>query len=244
MSDPRAGVFLTAEWRYLAMLNYEVEPALLSPLVPAGTELDAREGKTFLSAVGFQFRKTRVLGVPIPFHRDFPEVNLRFYVRRKAGGQWRRGVVFVKELVPRRAIAFVARTVFEEPYVALPMRSAITFGPGGDPTSVAYSFRHAGREGRITLAPEPGRHPLAPGSVEEFIAEHYWGYTRRRDGSTAEYEVEHPPWNAFAAREARLDADVAALYGERWVRTLSAAPASAFLADGSAVKVRKGVRLP
>ena len=226
------------------MLNFEVEPALLASLVPAGTELDTWNGKTFLSAVGFLFLSTRVLGVPVPFHSDFEEVNLRFYVRRKAGGEWRRGVVFVKELVPRWAIAFVARTLYDEPYAALPMGHSITLGPGGDPASVAYSFRHAGREGRITLVPEPGRRPLAPGSVEEFIAEHYWGYTRRRDGATAEYAVEHPPWNAFAAREARLDADVASLYGERYVGALSGTPASAFLADGSAVIVRKGRRLP
>jgi uncharacterized protein YqjF (DUF2071 family) len=77
------------------MLNYEVEPERLMPLVPKGTELDTHDGKTFVSMVGFLFLNTRVMGLAIPFHRDFEEINLRFYVRRKAEDGWRRGVVFV-----------------------------------------------------------------------------------------------------------------------------------------------------
>ncbi|HTO08358.1 MAG TPA: DUF2071 domain-containing protein, partial [Myxococcota bacterium] len=118
-------VFLTAEWRDLAMLNYEIDPAVLEPRVPAGTELDAWSGRTFVSVVGFRFLRTRVLGVPVPYHVDFDEVNLRFYVRRKSGADWRRGVVFVKEIVPRRAIALVARVAYAENYVAHPMRHSI-----------------------------------------------------------------------------------------------------------------------
>ncbi|MES2569397.1 MAG: DUF2071 domain-containing protein, partial [Verrucomicrobiota bacterium] len=114
--------FLTAEWRHLAMLNFATDPALLRPLVPAGTELDEFGGTTYLSVVGFLFLKTRVLGAGFPFHRDFEEVNLRFYVRRKVGGEWRRGVVFIREMVPRQIIALIARVVFGEPYSALPMR--------------------------------------------------------------------------------------------------------------------------
>ena len=114
-------VFLQAEWRYLAMLNYEVNPSVLSPFVPAGTELDSWNGRTYASLVGFMFLKTRVRGLAIPFHQNFEEVNLRFYVRRKATEEWRRGVVFIKELVPRALIAFVARKVYNENYIALPM---------------------------------------------------------------------------------------------------------------------------
>lgn len=241
MSDPRPGIFLTAEWRHLAMLNYEVEPALLAPLVPFGTELDAWRGRTHVSVVGFLFLDTRVLGLRIPSHTDFEEVNLRFYVRRKAGNEWRRGVVFVKELVPRWAIAFVARTLYGERYVSLPMGHRIELGEHGEPSSVSYTFRHAGREGRLELVAEPGPRPLEPGSEEEFIAEHYWGYAMRRNGSTTEYAVEHPPWRVCPAADARLDADVAAVYGERFVEALSARPSSALLAEGSAVTVRKGV---
>src|SRR5689334_2274538 len=101
--------FLRAEWRDLVMLNYESPAGLLDPLVPAGVELDRWRGTLYVSVVGFLFRDTRVLGIPIPFHRTFEEVNLRFYVRRELDGDVRRGVVFVRELVPRRAIATVAR---------------------------------------------------------------------------------------------------------------------------------------
>ncbi|MDE0204502.1 MAG: DUF2071 domain-containing protein, partial [Candidatus Tectomicrobia bacterium] len=99
-------VFLSANWRHLVMVNYEVDPNLLRSWLPAGVELDTWQGRTLASVVGFEFLATRVLGVQVPGHQDFHEVNLRFYVRRRVGGGWRRGVVFVKELVPRRAIAW------------------------------------------------------------------------------------------------------------------------------------------
>src|SRR5262249_61320330 len=120
--------FLTAEWRMLAMLNYVVDPAMVADLVPRGTELDSFGGQTYISLVGFRFERTRVRGLWIPFHSDFDEVNLRFYVRRTAGGEVRRGVVFVREVVPRRAIAAVANAVYHEHYAALPMRHRIA-GP-------------------------------------------------------------------------------------------------------------------
>jgi uncharacterized protein YqjF (DUF2071 family) len=96
------GPFLTAEWRDLAMLNYEIDAAVLRPFVPAGTELDAWGGRTFVSVVGFRFLGTRVRGVPVPGHRDFEELNLRFYVRRVADDGPRRGVVFGHLALRRR----------------------------------------------------------------------------------------------------------------------------------------------
>src|SRR5438105_3314941 len=122
--------FLTANWRYLAMLNFAADPKILRPLVPSNTELDFYKGQTFFSVVGFLFLDTRVVGLPIPLHRDFEEVNLRFYVRRKSGDEWRRGVVFVRELVPRRAIALVARLFYGEPYLGLPMRHRLEHKEG------------------------------------------------------------------------------------------------------------------
>src|SRR6478735_605434 len=117
--------FLRAEWRSLVMLNYEVAPEVLTPWLPAGTELDQWHGRTLMSMVGFRFLQTRVLGITIPFHENFPEVNLRFYVRRNCGGTWRRGVVFVREIVPRRAIAGVAQLLYGERYVRCPMRHSV-----------------------------------------------------------------------------------------------------------------------
>jgi uncharacterized protein YqjF (DUF2071 family) len=236
-AGPLPGRFLTAEWRHLVMLNYEVDAALLAPLVPSGTELDTWEGVTYASMVGFHFLDTRVLGIPIPFHRDFEEVNLRFYVRRRGPEGWRRGVVFVKEIVPRRAIATVARVLYNEKYVALPMRHRF------DGNTVEFGWKHGGRwcSLRATVEGAPG--PLAPGSEAEFITEHYWGYSAQRDGGTVEYRVEHPAWRVWRASAAALEVDAEALYGAAFARALAGPPRSAFVAEGSPVVVRRGVRI-
>jgi uncharacterized protein YqjF (DUF2071 family) len=242
--------FLAAEWRHLTMLNYEIDPAVLHSRVPRGTELDRREGKTYVSVVGFMFLRAKVLGVPVPFHRNFEEVNLRFYVRREVNGEVRRGVAFIKELVPRWAIATLARLVYNENYVSLPMRHAIDgFDPRGngdephvDP-SVVYRWKLAGRWNSIRLHAAGPAQPLEPGSLEEFIAEHYFGYCTQRDGGTIEYRVEHPPWHVWQAADAQLDCDVSQLYGPEFVDVLSRSPDTAFLADGSEVAVYRPTRL-
>lgn len=237
--------FLTAKWRHVAILNYCVEPSVLADRVPRGTELDQWQGRTYLSLVGFRFLDTKVLGVPIPFHRSFEEVNLRFYVRRRAPDGWRRGVVFVKEIVPRAAVALVARVLYNENYTALPMGHEIGRA-AGEPErieSVSYSWTFAGRPHRLSLSPGCEPRSLTPGSEEEFIAEHYWGYSRQRDGGTSEYQVTHPPWRVAPAREARLEGEVAGIYGERFGEVLRGRPVSAFIAEGSEVAVSHGARL-
>ncbi len=241
--DPRRTVFLTAVWRNLAMLNYEIDPVVLRPYVPSGTELDAFEGRSYLSLVGFLFLDTRVLGVPIPFHRNFEEVNLRFYVRRKTAGEWRRGVVFIREFVPRRAIAWTANVVYGENYLALPMAHAIERDFADQPIRVEYSWRHRGVRAGLRVALSGAPTDPAPGSLEEFITEHYWGYARQRDGRTVEYRVEHPRWRVWTATEARLEGEVALLYGAGFAVAIAGAPSSAFLAEGSAVTVSRGLRI-
>jgi len=237
-----APVFLSAEWRWLAMLNYEADPKILARFVPAGTELDYWRGKAFISMVGFLFQNTRLWGLAIPFHRNFEEVNLRFYVRRKTSAGWRRGVVFIKELVPRRTIAWTARMFYGENYAALPMSHRFET-LRGDIKSVRYNWRFHGRENFLSLTASGSAQPLRDGSEPEFITEHYWGYSTRREGATLEYQVEHPRWLVRDAQEARLECDIAGLYGRSFAEVLNRPPASAFLADGSAVTVRNGIRL-
>ncbi|MBX9792474.1 MAG: DUF2071 domain-containing protein [Pirellulales bacterium] len=239
------GVFLTAEWRQLLMLNYEIEPALLLPLVPRGTQLDLWQGRAFVSVVGFNFLKTRVCGMPIPGHSNFPEVNLRLYVVRRHGDQLRRGVVFVRELVPRWAVALVARACYEEKYWTVPLQSEIS--PTGEPIGpgavLAYRWRLAGQRHHIKARCNGHFRQLAPDSHEAFIAEHYWAYTALRSGSTAEYRVEHAPWRVAPVDNVELKADITALYGSQFVEALREAPVSAFVAEGSPVLVRWGMRL-
>lgn len=235
-------VFLTAEWRHLAMLNYEVDPSLLLPFVPAGTELDRWNGRVFASLVGFRFLNTKLFGfLPIPLHSNFDEVNLRFYVRRQEGNDLRRGVVFVREIVPRWAIAHVARTFYNEKYVALPMTHSIC--PDNDGVEVEFRWRcgaswsgiHVETAGEAKLPEE--------GSVEQFISEHYWGYAAQPDGGSVEYRVTHPSWKVWQVRQAKFEGDVEELYGKEIAAVLRGAPASAFLADGSAVSVMRGRKL-
>lgn len=242
MNDAGKKAFLTAEWKHLAMLNYEIEPSALAIYVPRGTELDSWNGKNLISVVGFMFVKTRVFGIPIPLHRDFEEVNLRIYVRRKAKDGWRRGVVFIKEIVPRLAIAVTARIFYNEPYIALPMAHQIE-GEPGSVKSAEYSWRFRGRQNSLKLTTRGEAIPLAEGSEAEFITEHYWGYNAQRDGSTLEYRVEHPRWRVYEVAGAKLDCDVAGLYGPQFCDSLSRRPSSAFLAEGSPVTVHQGSRL-
>jgi uncharacterized protein YqjF (DUF2071 family) len=223
-------LFLSAEWRSLAMLNYRVAPELLAPYVPRGTELDAFGGAYYASLVGFLFINTRVLGVPVPWHRDFEEVNLRFYVRRSVGGEARRAVVFIRELVPRRAIATVARLAYNEPYRSLRMRHDHA------PTSVSYSW-HTNMWSTLAVAMQGDGVVPHIDSEEAFITEHYWGYTKQRDGGTVEYEVRHPRWRVWHAKSANVTGPLDHVYGKAWADVLEAPPASAFVADGSAVEV-------
>lgn len=225
------------------MLNFEVDPGVVIRYLPAGTEIDFFKDKTYLSVVGFRFLNTRVLGWPIPFHRDFDEVNLRCYVKRIVDGQTRRGVTFIRELVPKRLVALVANGVYNENYLRLPMRSRIDVPHNGNLGRTLYEWRHGGRWHRLTAEIAGQPHLPAPGSEPEFITEHYWGYSRRRDGGTMEYQVEHPPWRVWTATAAQFDCDVAALYGSEFAPFLTRPPSSAFVADGSAVTVRRGVRL-
>jgi uncharacterized protein YqjF (DUF2071 family) len=226
--------FLSADWRYLAMMNFAVDPALLAPFVPAGVELDFFNGETFVSLVGFLFLNTRVLGVAVPMHRDFEEVNLRFYVKRKSVEGWKRGVVFVREMVPRMAIATVARVFYGEKYSAMPMRHDVVDNETG--VRVEYGWRRGRKWESLGMNARAGQPVAVPaGSHEEFITEHYWGYTAGKQ--TSEYRVEHPRWRVWSATAAKFQADIASLYGEQFVAPLTAAPVSNFIAEGSHVQV-------
>ncbi len=233
-----ASVFLTAEWRHLAMLNYEVDPGLLLKLVPRGTELHRWNGKTFLSLVGFRFMKTKVWGISLPFHRNFEEVNLRFYVCRKDGTQVRRGVVFIREIVPRWLIATVARAFYNERYISLPMSHEIR--RDGSWLTVEYGWKFGTLRNTIKVSVKGD--PVLPesGSQEQFITEHYWGYAAQKDGGCMEYQVQHPPWRVWTATDAGFEGDMKEFYGKELNAVLKQPPTSAFLAAGSAVSVHRG----
>lgn len=249
MSKP----FLSARWKNLFMVNYEVDPALLTPLVPQHCEPDTFEGKHLVSLVAFQFLQTRVKGFKIPWHVNFPEINLRLYLKRTVraqttsvsartkehpaplvNGEVRRGVAFIKEIVPKHAITFVANTLFNEHYITRRMTQRVAVS---DQIKAEYTFEEKGQTQRLTCFAAVRPHDIKPGSIEDFITEHYYGYNGGAGRKTLEYQVEHPSWRTYPIQAYTLDVDFAATYGETWGFLKDQKPHSVLLAEGSEVKV-------
>lgn len=226
--------FLKAEWRKLAIANYIVDKNVLSKYVPAGTELDLWNGNCYVSLVGFMFLNTRLLGLKIPFHVNFEEVNLRFYVKRQEGESWKRGVVFIKEIVPKRALTFVANTVYNENYETLPMQH---LWEAADQRTIQYKWKKAGQWHSIAIKAGIEKLLVEPGSETEFITEHYWGYATINDTKTNEYEVTHPKWEVYQVFEHDIQVDFKAVYGKAFEFLNSLEPSSVMLAEGSEVTV-------
>lgn len=219
------------------MANYELEPNLLAEFVPQGTSLDFYEGKCFASLVAFNFVNTKVLNVSVPFHIDFEEVNLRFYVKSETEEETRRGVVFVKEIVPRPAIALIARAFYGEPYETWKM------GHAHAENEFSYFWSKENCENSITIEIGNSSGFAAENSHDEFITEHYWGYTKRGANRTDEYKVEHPKWELFDVTYAEIDVDFGFTYGEKFDFLTDTKPTSMLLAKGSEVAVYKGERI-
>ena len=234
-------IFLTAEWRYLLMANYEVPPEVLQPYVPPGTELDFNNGKTYVSVVGFRFLNTRLKGIPVPFHQHFTEVNLRFYVRHHDGQVWKRGTVFISEIVPKPAIAWVANTWYNEHYAVAPLRHRIHASV--DSLEVTYRWKKGGWNTLLAVA-DTRLQPIEEGSTEEFILEHYWGYTTLNEHAIIEYGVEHPRWQCYPVTHFEADYNTVALYGLEFAPFLHGPPDSVLLAHGSKVLIRALSRRP
>ena len=235
-----ARAFLTAEWRKLAMANYIVDPALLQRYLPYKTELDLWNDACYVSLVGFMFVNTRLLGFRIPFHSTFEEVNLRFYVRYKDIAGWKRGVVFIKEIVPKHALTFVANSIYKENYETMPMMHR--WETSDQNLTVEYRWKlkewnslevQCAREA-ITIAER---------SEEEFITEHYWGYTKIGAQRTSEYGVEHPRWKVYPVQDYAIHVSFGNVYGAQFEFLKNETPASVFLAEGSEIIVREGTKI-
>lgn len=233
--------FLTAEWRKLAMVNYVVSPDLLKPYVPKHTELDLWNGVCYVSLVGFLFDNVRLKGIPIPFHTSFEEVNLRFYVRYcDEQGNWKRGTTFIKEIVPKPAVSWIANLVYHEPYVTMPMRHR--WQSADNQLTVSYEWKEPKWNCFEVVADNVAVEMLL-GSKEEFITEHYWGYTAYSPTVTSEYGVEHPRWQVYPVKDYEIDVDFEAVYGTIFGFLSSQKPDSVLLAEGSEIQVMSARRL-
>ena len=227
--------FLTAEWNNLIMANYVIDPKILEPYLPPKTELDFFNGVCYVSVIGFMFEKTKILGISFPFHVNFEEVNLRFYVRVKDGNGWKRGAVFIKEIVPKMAITLVANTLYREKYVTLPMKHF--HNETENEINLGYHWKFKGVWNKLEATTEKTTSPLIEGSKEQFIAEHYWGYAKYSKKTTFEYGVQHPSWLIHKVKSYKIECDFEKLYGQQFA-FLNENPAdSVFMAKGSAISI-------
>lgn len=227
--------FLKAEWRRLALANYEVAPDVLKPYLPYRTELDIYDGICYVSLVGFMFKNTKVLGVKIPGHVNFEEVNLRFYVRFKEDGVWKRGVVFVKEIVPKHAITFVANNIYNEVYETRNMSH--NWEKRENELFTAYRWKNKKDWFSFSVISDTIAKPIPLNSDTEFITEHYWGYNKTGKTKTTEYQVTHPKWNAYNVKSYNIEVDFAKEYGEDFQFLNKTEPLSVMLAEGSPITV-------
>ncbi len=230
--------FLKAEWRKLAMANYAVNPQILTPYLPCNTELDLWNNTCYVSLIGFMFLDTKVLGIKVPFHINFEEVNLRFYVKHFDGENWKRGVVFIKEIVPKYALTFVANTIYKEYYETLPMNHS--WQTNADHQIIEYIWKKNNKPYSFQVKTGLLQHPIIDGSEEEFITEHYWGYTKINDQKTSEYGVEHPRWHVYETLDFDISVDFKEVYGKDFEFLNALKPKSVFLAEGSEIKVKGG----
>jgi hypothetical protein len=227
--------FLKAEWRKLILVNYEVDPIVLEPYLPFGTELDLYKGKCYLSLVGFMFLNTKMLGIKIPFHVNFEEVNLRFYVKRIEDGIEKRGVVFIKEIVPKSAITTVANIIYKENYETMKMDHSWT--EKDNVLTVEYRWKKRAKWYFVQVDAEIPCTHFPENSETEFITEHYWGYAHVNESHSNEYEVKHPPWKAYKVLDYKLDVEFGMLYGNDFAFLNKQIPSSVMLAEGSAITV-------
>ncbi|WP_369819557.1 YqjF family protein [[Flexibacter] sp. ATCC 35103] len=233
--------FLQAEWQNLAIFNYEVDSEVLEKYLPAGTEIDIWDNKCYVSLVGFMFKNTKVQGVKVPFHINFEEVNLRFYVKRFENGEWKRGVVFIKEIVPKSAITFIANTLYQEHYETQKMRHEII--ENENTNTFIYQWKSDNKWNTIELETRNNLSEIEIDSEAEFITEHYFGYTKIDDETTFEYEVQHPRWEQFEVLNHNVDINFSETYGTDFEFLQNKKPTSVFLAKGSQITVQNKRKL-
>ncbi len=227
--------FLKAEWRKLAIANYTIEKSLLADYLPAGTVLDLWNGNCFVSLVGFMFINTKFLGIKIPYHINFEEVNLRFYVKRFENGEWKRGVVFIKEIVPKSALAFVANTIYGENYETMPMKHSWLKEEAS--RIVEYKWKHQGKWNSFKISASIDKYAIDHNSEAEFITEHYWGYAKLNDNKSNEYAVTHPKWEIYKVEDYEIKVDFKTVYGNEFEFINFLQPSSVMLAEGSEITV-------
>jgi hypothetical protein len=229
-----SNTFLKASWENLVMANYEVEPSILAPYLPNGVELDFFNNKTYVSLVGFMFKKTSLFGVPIPFFGSFEEINLRFYVKRIDGKKIKKGVVFINETVPFKIVALLANKLYKEHYISIPTKNSIDIS---EHKNIQYEWKMNEKWNSIIVQSDINKYKIEPSSIEEFIFERYFGFTKLSPSSTQEYRIHHPKWNTHKILNCTIDCDFGPMYGNAFADLNNQVPNSIIMAEGSQVRV-------
>jgi uncharacterized protein YqjF (DUF2071 family) len=229
------GTFLKANWENIIMANYVIDPEILLPYLPKGVSLDLHNGKAYVSLVGFMFKKTKLFNVPIPFFGTFEEINLRFYVQRKEDGITKRGVVFINETIPYRIVAWVANKLYKEHYTVVPTRHSIV--ENSDSKKIKFDWLLNKKWNSIYVEASHNSNKMKNDTLEKFIYEHYFGYTKIDGNNTEEYRLQHPSWKINTVLDTKIDCDFKAMYGESFSVLNDTKPEAVFIAEGSSVKI-------
>lgn len=227
-------IFLKASWENLIMANYQVDPAILKPFLPKGVELDLYKGKSYVSLVGFMFKNTSLFGIPIPLFGSFEEINLRFYVKKVEGNKIKKGVVFINETVPYKIVAQLANKLFKEHYIAIPTKHSIHIGKY---KQIQYDWKRKGIWNSIAVCSENEKYKIEPSTIEEFIFERYFGFTKINENTSQEYRINHPKWVTNKIHSVEINCDFEIMYGKPFAHLKDMTPDSVLLAEGSLVKV-------
>ena len=228
-------IFLKANWENIIMVNYEIDPAILMPFLPAGVELDLFRGKAYISLVGFMFKKTKLFNIPIPKLGTFEEINLRFYVIQKQDGVTKCGVVFINETIPYKIVAWMANKLYKEHYTVVPTKHVISKDSQNQKTQFEWQLDK--KWNSIYIESSLSSNKMQPDSLEKFIYEHYYGYTKTSDKRTEQYRIHHPSWEIHDVVNYKIDCDFKAMYGDSFSVLSEAKPDAVFIAKGSSVAI-------
>ena len=228
--------FLNANWENLIMANYTIDPNTLTPYLPKGVELDFYNGETFISLVGFMFKNTKIFQIPIPGYGTFEEINLRFYVTRKEGSKLKRGVVFINETVPNKFVAFIANSLYNEHYTAVPTKHEWSIH--AESKTIKYLWKLGNKWNSLSVNAGVEKKAMAKESFEEFIFEHYYGYSMINKTTSEEYEIEHTRWKINEVVEYKINCDFEEMYGKDFYFLNNSNPKNVILAEGSSIGVK------
>jgi uncharacterized protein YqjF (DUF2071 family) len=227
--------FLKANWENIIMVNYEIPEEILSKYLPKGVSVDLYNGKAYISLVGFMFKNTKIFNIPTFKLGTFEEINLRFYVSRKVGNETRRGVVFINETVPYKAVAWLANALYKEHYTVVPTKHTISKDSKNQ--KIKFEWLLQKKWNSIYVKNDLKSNEMERNSLENFIYEHYYGYTKIDEQTTEEYRLHHPSWRIHTVVDYEIACDFKAMYGNDFSILNETKPTAVFIAEGSSVAI-------